>query len=224
MKKDVEKIKALSRKIEFGEISPINRFDDVLNYMDMYRKNDEYVYIEYEGHKLYAMLEDKNSICEKVLGVSYKDYKKAIKNLYKEWDNEKIKAELKRLEELPSLIERGNKIIPQYKQKRWAKTVKRSIKDLYSGADAVAALEMMESLNAGKSFDEVIDILNKGDHSGGSAMQAFCMVAEFSDKGPDLLRYENDNSTYKIPGLEDYLGEIERENAKHQDVNDKEME
>lgn len=224
MKKDEERIKSLSRKIEFGKISPIRRFDDVLDYMDMYRKNDEYVYIEYEGQKLYAMLDDKDSICEKVLGVSYKQYKKAIKNLYKEWDNEKIKAELKRLEELPTLIERGNRIIPQYKQKRWAKTVKNSIKDLYSGSDAASALEMMEALDENKNFDDVIDILKKGDHSGGSAMSALCMVAEFSDKGPDLLRYENDRSALKISGLEKYIREIERDNAKHQADNEKEIE
>ncbi len=215
---DAGQVKALSRKVDIGSYRTINNFQDMLDFMDMCRKNDEYIYIEYEGKKLYAMLDDKNSICEKVMGVNYKTYKQARKRLFKEMEMEEAKAELEAIESMPTWIERGNKIIPKYKQKDWKKAVKQSIKGLYKGTDAYAALQMMEALEEGKDYEQCLDILRKGDHSGGSATCALYMAADFSDKGPDLFRYENKkHGALAISNLEEYLQGVEAQNALHKE-------
>lgn len=72
-------------------------------------------------------------------------------------------------------------------------------------------LAVMAGLDQGKSFEEVNDIIDEQNHSGGSYYSLMNVVARFSKKGPEFYRASkktlNENE-------EEFLSEIEAENAK----------
>lgn len=71
----------------------------------------ENIYIDFNGHRLYSLLDDENSCFMKVLGKSKQqreeDRIKWLENYEKEQEENKKQAERK----IPAWIERGNKLI-----------------------------------------------------------------------------------------------------------------
>lgn len=83
---------------------------------------------------------------------------------------------------LDSMIERGKKNIYQERYEEWENIV---YNNLFSGS-FVTALESIELLENGISFEEVIDKLKKKNHSSHSLSSITNIILKYSKKGPEF--------------------------------------
>lgn len=105
--------------------------------------------------------------------------------------------------------ERGKKLIYPQREEDWANSVKANGVGLYDGAPVNDALDAMELLDKGASFQEVHDLIDSQDHSGGSYAVTMALIMEFSKRGPEYYRHIDKELT---PATQKYLEKIEKEN------------
>lgn len=88
------------------------------------------------------------------------------------------------------LLSRGYSIIEPKFQADWEKCVNARVADLYQGADAKCALDVIEKLNNGASFAEVKQIVFDQGHSGASYGITMSIVASFCERGKNFVDYD----------------------------------
>lgn len=169
----------------------------------------ENIYIDFNGHRLYSLLDDENSCFMKVLGKSKQQWEedriKWLKNYEKEQEENKKQAERK----IPAWIERGNKLIYPQRQETWKDCVDIRAHDLYNGMELDNALDIMECLENGGTIEEANKILEDANHSGMSYSVTLSIIVSFSKRGPEFYRFVTKNLT---PEQEGELAKIEQEN------------
>lgn len=106
-------------------------------------------------------------------------------------------------------IERGKKLIYPQREEDWVEYVKTDAKGLYHGNTVVQTLEIMKLLDKGASFQEVHDVIDSQNHSGGSYAVVMASIMEYSKRGPEYYRYVDKEPT---PATQKYLEKIEKEN------------
>lgn len=74
----------------------VHDLDDAVKLLGDYKAQKKNVYYEFNGHKLYSMLDDVDSCYQKVVGMSKKDFEVRQARLHKEME-EKRAAEEKKL-------------------------------------------------------------------------------------------------------------------------------
>lgn len=188
--------------------------EDVGELLKKYREQGENVYVEFNGHKLYALLDDEDSCYQKVVGMSKKDFKKEQARLHKEMEEKRIAEEKKAEEKIPEWIERGKKFIYPQQEEMWKYCVDVRAHDLYHGNDLENALDIMECLDNGGTIEEANKILDDENHSGTSYAMALSIVLSFSKRGPEFYRaVRGDNISAKQ--MEELI-KIEKENADYE--------
>ena len=188
--------------------------EDVGELLKKYREQGENVYVEFNGHKLYALLDDEDSCYQKVVGMSKKDFKKEQARLHKEMEEKRIAEEKKAEEKIPEWIERGKKFIYPQQEEMWKYCVDVRAHDLYHGNDLENALDIMECLDNGGTIEEANKILDDENHSGTSYGITLSIVLSFSKRGPEFYRAVRgaDISEKQMKELE----KIEKENADYE--------
>ena len=188
--------------------------EDVGELLKKYREQGENVYVEFNGHKLYALLNDEDSCYRKVLGMSKKDFKKEQARLHKEMEEKRIAEEKKAEEKIPEWIERGKKFIYPQQEEMWKYCVDVRAHDLYHGNDLENALDIMECLDNGGTIEEANKILDDENHSGTSYGITLSIVLSFSKRGPEFYRAVRGENISERQMKE--LEKIEKENADYE--------
>ena len=169
----------------------------------------ENIYIDFNGHRLYSLLDDENSCFMKVLGKSKQQREenriKWLENYEKEQEENKKQAERK----IPAWIERGNKLIYPQRQETWKDCVKIRAHDLYNGMELDNALDTMECLENGGTIEEANKILEDANHSGMSYGITLSIIVSFSKRGPEFYKAVRSNLT---PEQASKIAKIQREN------------
>ena len=177
----------------------VHDLDDAVKLLGDYKAQKKNVYYEFNGHKLYSMLDDVDSCYQKVVGMSKKDFEARQARLYKEMEEKRAAEEKKAEEKIPEL---------------WKYCVDVRAHDLYHGNDLENALDIMECLDNGGTIEEANKILDDENHSGTSYGITLSIVLSFSKRGPEFYRAVRgaDISERQMKELE----KIEKENADYE--------
>ena len=174
------------RKIEFGAGDSIER---VMQDLARFKERGELVYGEFNGQKLYSDIDDLDTAFKKVTGKTKAEFDEERK-----LENDKYKADQKKHKDaIPELtkewIEKGNAILDEKYQEKWAKCVPIRLDDLYQGMELKATLDIVKELNAGCELEVAKGIIEEQGHSGMSFGLVCSMVKSFCDRGTEFASF-----------------------------------
>ena len=86
-------------------------------------------------------------------------------------------------------IEKGNAILSEQYQEKWAKCVPIRLGDLYRGMELGATLDIVKELNAGCELEVAKKIIEGQGHSGMSFGLVCSMVKAFCERGNEFSNY-----------------------------------
>lgn len=182
---DAKEIMSTAREINY--FWGVN-LDEAIKTLETEKKSGNNVYIDFNGHRLYSLLDDENSCYMKVLKKSKvqweKDRRESLKRLEQEIKERERQAEIK----IPKWVERGEKLIYPQRRDSWKHCVDIRVHDLYHGMDLDNALDIMECLENGGTVEEANKILEDANHSGMSYGIVLSIIVSFSKRGPEFYR------------------------------------
>ena len=153
------------------------------------KKHKDLVCIDFNGNTLYSDVDDIESAYKKITGKTKSEFDKAERKRQAEYERKKREHE----QAIPRLtkewIEKGSRILDTKYLDLWAKIVPIRLKDLYRGFELGACLEIVEQLNKGTELEKVKSLIEDQGHSGMSFGLVCSMVAEFSDRGTEFVKY-----------------------------------
>lgn len=178
------------------------------------KKKGNNVYIDFNGKKIYSMLDDVDSCYQKVCGCTKAEFEERQRKWHEEYEArekiEKAEAEAK----IPEWIEKGKKYIYPQRILNWKECVPIRAGDLYHGRDLDNALDIMELLENGGSIEEARQMIESQGHSGASYGIVRSMILTFSKRGPEFVRVA-DPAVLNYPDSVKYIEQIEKENAEY---------
>jgi hypothetical protein len=179
MKNNYKKIEFMGGESIESAIKELNRF----------KENNELVYGEFNGQKLYSDIDDLDSAYKKITGKT-----KAESDEAQRLSNEKYEADKKKHKEsIPELtkewIEKGNLILDEKYRELWAECVPIRLDDLYEGMELKCCLDIVSELNKGCLLDEAKAIIESQGHSGMSFGLVCSMAKSFCDRGNEFVSY-----------------------------------
>lgn len=169
------------------------------------------IYIDFNGHKLYSLLDDEDSCYHKVLGISKAESEERHRKWLEEYEAREKKEKAEAEAKIPAWIQRGEKIIYPQRKAEWKRCVEIRASDLYHGYELENALQAMETLEAGGSLEDARKIIDDGGHSGCSYGIAMSIILTFSKHGPKFFRFMEGD--YMNEEREASIAKIEAENA-----------
>ena len=202
-----------------------NTLDQAVVALENYKKKGENVFINFNNHKLYSLIDDIDSCYEQVTGYDYETYQTNRREFLTRQREESIREELEALDKIPGWEKRGHAIIYPQQQKDWDECVRVRAGDLYHGTDLENALRVMESLSKYGDMEKAYKIYDAPWHSGASSAMVKGIVLSFSENGTKFYRYACKKEGIEItPEDEQRLKEIDDKFAKYraEDSNEKE--
>ena len=173
----------MAKKIEL----PIgSNIDKAVNKLLEAKSRGESVYCEFNGHILYSDTVTMDSAYLEITGLTKEAHDKELEESSKNYKIEYAKNKKKAIENIPSWIEQGKKLIFSERHKEWEKAVIARANDLYHGLELDAALEIMQAIEDGIDMKQVAKMLDGQGHSGMSASLVRNIVFHFSSKGPEF--------------------------------------
>ena len=180
------------------EILAGTNLDETVEMLLKMKKQGKSVYCEFNGHKLYSDNVTIDSAYLEVLGTTKEEWVKKrqewLESLRKKEEQVKNDATKK----IPHWIEKGEKYIYPQKLDDWKRCVKTRAKDIYNGLELDSALEAMEALNKGMSFEKVNEIIDGKGHSGKSHSLVMDILIYFSKNGPEFYETISPNKTEEM--------------------------
>lgn len=207
---DRELIEKLAQKVSiYGDL------DEVIEKLKIFKNADVNVYVDFNGSKLYSLLDDADSCYKKVTGKTKAEFEEAERQWREEYERKEAAETEKAKAAIPSYIEAGKELIYPQKFESWKSCVKNRVSDLYHGADLVNALEAMKELENSGDFAKAKSIIDSAGHSGASYGMVMKIIVNFSKKGPDFYEfmepeYSGDKKT------QEFLNKLREENAKYE--------
>ena len=203
---EVAKRRRIMNEIEKQEIMAkaelysgyMGHLDNAVKLLNDARAEGRNIYIEFNGQKLYSLLDDEDSCYMKVVGTTKKEYEQEQQRLSEEWEKKEKEENAKAQSKIPYWIEEGNKLIYPQMQQEWARCVAIRAGDIYHGAELDNALEIMKALDNISGEEGLIEakkILDDAGHSGSSYGTTTRIIFTFSKRGPEFYRdiYLNNN-------------------------------
>lgn len=183
--------------------------DELVGLIDEYKAKGENYSFDFRNKKFYSLLDDEESCFKKLTGLTKDEY--IEKQLKIQEANSKQDAINKQraIENIPNWIEAGKKFIYPQRYKKWAENVEFRAEDIYNGKEIDCALEIMELLDKGVSFQEAYDKIKDQNHTGQSYSLVMSMITNFSKSGPEFYRFVDKEPT---PATEKFLEKLEKEN------------
>lgn len=174
------------RKIEFGAGDSIER---AMQDLARFKERGELVYGEFNGQKLYSDIDDLDTAFKKITGKTKSEFDEERK-----WRMINIRADQKKHKDAISeltkeWIEKGNAILDEKYQEKWAKCVPIRLDDLYQGMELKATLDIVKELNAGCELEVTKGIIEGQGHSGMSFGLVCSMVKSFCDRGTEFASF-----------------------------------
>ena len=173
--------------MKYTEIEFWGSIDEAVNELQKYK--DEYVYIHFNGHKLYSDTVTLDSAYKEVTGMTKQEY---LDMLQKEKDD--YERELREHQEnIPNLIEiwkqKGREILDEDRWQKWDEVVPIRLDDLYRGMELGACLDIVKILNNNGTLEEAKKEIEKQNHSGMSFNLVCAMVNVFCNRGEEFVKY-----------------------------------
>lgn len=226
---EIEKQKIMAK----AELYPgyLGDLDDAVEFLNDARAEGRNIYIEFNGQKLYSLLDDEDSCYMKVVGTTKKEFEQEQQRWLEEREKRKKEEKAQALVKIPYWIEEGNKLIYPQMQQEWARCVAIRAGDIYHGAELDNALEIMKVLDNIPGEEGLIEakkILNDFGHSGASYGITTSIIFTFSKRGPEFYRdiYSNnklyDEDEKEI--MEEKCKKKEEENAMFEEELEAELE
>lgn len=171
------------KEIQFG----FGDIESSVKELARYKENNELVFGEFNGIKLYSDVDDVDSAYKKITGKSKAEFDEAERQRNAEYEEEKRKHE----ESIPELtrewIEKGKQILDEQYHAKWAECVPIRLGDLYRGMELGACLDIVKELNAGCELEVAKNIITNQGHSGMSFSLVCSMVKAFCNRGADFV-------------------------------------
>ncbi len=201
----------------------VHKLDDAIKYLANAKKRGENIYLNFNGNKLYSLLDDEDSCYVKIVGMNKKEFDEQEKKYMEEFKKRREKEQEQRKVNIPKWIERGLKLIYPQRAEDWEICVNSRAKDIYNGAELNNALDIMECLNENGSLEDANKILSSMNHSGASYSLVMSIVANFCKRGPEF--YEEIFKNKMRPDQKEFLKQIEKENEQFEkELNNPEKE
>ena len=193
--------------------------DNVIVALLEYKSKNENVYVEFNGHKLYSLLDDIDSCYVKVTGKSRQEFKNEEEAWREEYRKREAEEKTKARNNIKGWVEQGKDFVYPQKMKDWEKCVKARVEDLYHGLDLVNAIQAMEALKQNDGdFATAKAIIDDANHSGASYGMVMNIIVNFSKYGPDFYEFmEPEYST--MPQNKAYLDKVRKENEAYEKEN-----
>jgi hypothetical protein len=169
------------KQIEFGAGSSIESAIAEL------KEQKDLVCGSFNGQMLYSDVDDLDSAYKKITGKTKAECDEADRKRNEEYEAEERKHE----ESIPGLtkewIGKGNAILGEQYQEKWAKCVPIRLGDLYRGMELGCCLDIVKELNAGCELKVAKGIIEGQGHSGMSFGLVCSMVKAFCDRGAEFV-------------------------------------
>ena len=232
---EVSKRRMIMNEIEKQEIMAkaelysgyLVKLDNAVEFLNDARAEGRNIYIEFNGQKLYSLLDDEDSCYMKVVGTTKKEFEQKQQRWLEEREKREKEENAKAQSKIPYWIEEGNKLIYPQMQQKWA----RCAGDIYHGAELDNALEIMKVLDNIPGEEGLIEakkILDNAGHSGASYGITTSIIFTFSKRGPEFYRdiylnnklYDEDEKEI----MEEKCKKKEEENAMFEEELEAELE
>ncbi len=198
---------AVEYKSYFGTL------DRAIEVLEKAKEENENIYLDFNGQKLYSLIDDTDSCYLKVTGKTKDEYMKALEEWRKQQEEEQIKEELEALDKMPDRIKRGNELIYPQRREDWEKYVRSSTKSFYHGLELDSVLNVMESLSKDKNLEQALSVLNSEDKKGVPNFITLNIIAKYSKQGVDFCKYACEKKNIGISKEDlDYLAKLKEEN------------
>lgn len=185
----MDKEKIMSEAREYTEW--VYDLEEAVKVLAQKKLNNENVFINFNGKKLYSLLDDENSCYQKVTGTSKEIFEERRRKELEEWHKEEDRKRNEAISKIPEWIKRGEEFIYPQMQDEWGQCVVKRATDFYHGLDLEYALEVMLTLDQkeGRNGIEIAKkLLNEQDHSGMSYDKVVSIILNFSKRGPEFYR------------------------------------
>lgn len=163
--------------------------EDAVNKLIEHKLNNELVFIEFNGKKLYSDIDDMDSAFVKVTGKTKAEFDEMERIRHEEY----LESERKHKEEIPELtlkwIENGKKVLDTKYLSKWNKCVPIRLGDLYKGMELEMCLDIVKELNNGCTLEKAKEIVESQGHSGMSFGLICSMVKSFCNRGSEFVSY-----------------------------------
>lgn len=160
--------------------------DETVEMLLRMKEQGESVYCNFNGHKLYSDNVTIDSAYLEVCGKTKAEWDKQQQEWLENYKKEEERAKKVAIEKIPSWIEQGKKYIYPQKLNEWERCVNARANDLYHGYELDSALEVMEALSKGMSFEEANQIIENQGHSGMSHSIVMRILINFCKNGPEF--------------------------------------
>ena len=182
-----------------------------------YTVEGENVFMDFNGYKLYSKYDTIDTCFLKVCGLTLRQQRKFERELRAKLE-ERDRAERKEAEaKIPSLKERGEKLIYDERKEDWNRCVEIRVSDMYKGAEVELALKAMEALEEGKTVDEAYALAIDETDSVHFMTITKSIIRTFSKRGTEFARsvLEKEKNKYDeetIRQQEERIAKTEQEN------------
>lgn len=213
MDRDRKQIEMTADKITlYGDL------DQVIAKLAIFLEEGVNVYVDFNGHKLYSLLDNADSCYKKVTGKTKEEFEEAERKWREEYRRKEAEESAKAEAAIPSYIEAGKGIVYPQKLDEWEKCVRGRVSDLYHGADLANAIEAMKELEKTGDFAKAKKVIDNANHSGASYGMVMRIIVNFSKKGPDFYEFMEPEYS-KEPKTKAFLDKLREENKKYEAEN-----
>ena len=172
--------------LENNEIYWGNNIDDVYQALQEYKKQGQKYQVQFNGKLLNCDM-TLDECYQKVVGVSYEEYQEKIRAEHDRYEKELAEHIAKIPELTEKWIKWGKENLSEDVQELWEECVPIRLDDLYRGWELDCFKEIFDAYKAGKTREEIKDIVYKQGHSGMSFGLECSIVYSFLDK--ELAEY-----------------------------------
>ena len=167
--------------------------DQAVELLLEYKKEGKSVYCEFNGHKLYSDNVTIDSAYMEVIGMTKTEFDKEQQEWLENHKKEEEQAKKIAIEKIPEWIEKGKKYIYPQNLYSWEECVIDRAEDIYHGEDLNVALQAIEALSNGESFENVNKLINEQNHSGSSHSTIMSIIVRFCKNGPEFYEAVDKN-------------------------------
>ena len=169
---------------EIIQIPMTYTLDQVVDTLELYRKEGKLVYCDFNGQRL-SSAETPNEIYMKVVGMNRNDFKKYQEDEYKKLCERLEKEKQRAISRIPEWNRKGCEVFSRDKWKYWLKIVPIRARDLYNGMELDCVLEIQKYLKDG-DFESAKEMFKNQSHSGMSASLTRELIREFCTNGKEF--------------------------------------
>ncbi len=162
-----------------------NSLDECIKFLSDCREHGKSVWITFEGKKLYSCDATINNIYIQIYGKTKEEYEQDLTH------SQEDRTNIDEKEVETEFIRRGSKYIYKEKMKEWEKCVSLQLQDSMNGNDLELALNAMQRLQHGTSFEEVSRLIRSNPEGNSKNTVAESIILNFSKKGPEFYQYIN---------------------------------